>query len=418
MLELYYLKPVTMDRIRGSYLAGAIERYVAWMTVRKFSAHCVHARVPLIMRFGEFARRRGASDVQQLADHIDAFVRRELRKQPVRRRSRQAKRIYVASLRRPIEQLLRIALPERAANPRPMPLTRWAPGFFNYLREERGLREATIVLYRCELACFEGFVGRKGIDLPDRLSPSVFDEFFAERRLRVRASSMHGLCAALRSVLRYMFREGIMRRDLSSAVDGPRTYRLSEIPRCVSWDEVLRTLKRIDRRSAIGKRDYAIVLLLAVYGLRAREVAALTLDDIEWRGAALHIRGRKAGHATIYPLSTQLGEAIVDYVKNARPETESRRIFMVHRAPRRPVEGKIVSDLAGRHLKAAGVVAPRLGSHTLRHSVAQRLVDADFSLKVVGDYLGHRSQSSTAIYAKVSIESLREVALGDGEDIL
>lgn len=180
----------------------------------------------------------------------------------------------------------------------------------------------------------------------------------------------------------------------------------------------MKTLSCIDRRSALGKRDYAILLLLAVYGLRAREVAALTLDDIQWRAEALHIRGRKAGHATDYPLARQVGDAIVDYLKHGRPATTDRRIFLVIRAPRGPITGRIVACQARRYLRAAGIQAPRLGSHTLRHSVAQRLVDADFSLKVVGDYLGHRSPSSSRIYGKVAIESLRELALGDGEAIL
>ena len=155
-----------------------------------------------------------------------------------------------------------------------------------------------------------------------------------------------------------------------------------------------------------------------MYGLRAREVAALTLDDIQWRAEALHIRGRKAGHATDYPLARQVGDAIVDYLKHGRPATIDRRIFLVIRAPRGPITGRIVACQARRYLRAAGIQAPRLGSHTLRHSVAQRLVDADFSLKVVGDYLGHRLPSSSRIYGKVAIESLRELALGDGEAIL
>jgi site-specific recombinase XerD len=161
-----------------------------------------------------------------------------------------------------------------------------------------------------------------------------------------------------------------------------------------------------------------MLVLLAVYGLRAREVAGLTLNDIDWRGATLHVRGRKAGHSTAYPLSARVGEAVLNYIQHGRPATADRRVFMIARAPRRPVTGKVVADRANHYLNTAGVVAPRLGSHTLRHSVAQRLVDADFSLKVIGDYLGHRCPSSTRIYSKVAVESLRELALGDGEQIL
>lgn len=155
-----------------------------------------------------------------------------------------------------------------------------------------------------------------------------------------------------------------------------------------------------------------------MYGLRAREVAALTIDDIAWDAGTLHVRGRKAGHATAYPLASQVRDALIDYLKHRRLATSARRIFVLERAPRTPITGDCVARQTRRYLLMAGVTAPRLGSHTIRHSVAQRLVETDFSLKVVGDYLGHRSLSSTRIYSKLSIDALRDLALGDGEAIL
>lgn len=419
ILERYFILPATVDRIRASPLAAPIERYVTWLADRRSMATTITRRVSVLLRFGDFARRRGLSDVRKLHQHVDSFVRGALRGRALPCASSKARTAYVSELRRPILQMLRVALP-RATSARGLqePLARWAPGLFAYLRDERGLKEDTVRLYRHYLRKFEEYVGRHRIRDPDALSPVVFDGFIAERRRHIRASAMHPVCVALRTLLRYLFREGLIKTDLSSVVEGPRTYRYSEIPRSIAWEQVLRTLKSVDRRSALGKRDYAILLLLAVYGLRAREVAAITLDDLEWRAATLHVRGRKAGNTTAYPLSSQVGDALLDYIRNGRPETTDRRIFMVARAPRGPITGRQVSQQAGRYLKAAGVVVRRLGSHTLRHSVAQRLVDADFSLKVVGDYLGHRSPSSTRIYGKVSIEALRELSLGAEEEIL
>lgn len=418
MLERYFLLPTTVDRIRSSWLAKPIEQYVSWLTERSFTASTIARRVPLILRFGEFARLKGARQVRELAGHLDSFARRELRGRLRPCGSPRARRVFVSDLRRPIEQMLRIVLPRRRPASPSQPFVKWSPHFFPYLREERGLQDATIRLYRHHLARFEQYVTGRRIRRPDALTPAVLDGFLIEARRRNCARALHGACAALRALLRYLFREGLTRTDLSGAVDAPRTYRLAEIPRAIAWDDVLRTLKCVDRRCALGKRDYAILALLAAYGLRAREVAALTLDDIDWRAGTLHIRGRKAGHATSYPLARQVGHALLDYLQHGRPATTERRIFFVGRAPQRPITGSIVARQSGRYLRAAGVRAPRLGSHTLRHSVAQRLVDTEFSLKVVGDYLGHRSPSSSRIYSKVSIESLREVAIGDGEQIL
>jgi len=160
------------------------------------------------------------------------------------------------------------------------------------------------------------------------------------------------------------------------------------------------------------------LLLLVTYGLRGREVAALTLDDIDWKRERLAIPERKAGHSTAFPLSAVVGEALLDYLRQGRPVTADRRVFFRAAAPRRPIGAAAVSSLARFYLLKAGVDVPRPGSHTLRHSAVQRLVDANFDLKTIGDFVGHRSARSTEVYAKVAVEALREVALGDGEEVL
>jgi integrase len=177
-------------------------------------------------------------------------------------------------------------------------------------------------------------------------------------------------------------------------------------------------LESVDRRTALGKRDYAILLLLVSYGLRSREIAALTLEDMDWERERLRVPERKAGHSTAYPLSPIVGEAILDYLKNGRPKTTDRHVFFRGFAPAGPLTAPVVSARAAHYLRRVGVKVPRPGSHTLRHTCVQRLVEAHFSLKAIGDYVGHRSPDSTKIYSKVDMEALREVALGHGEEVL
>jgi integrase len=171
----------------------------------------------------------------------------------------------------------------------------------------------------------------------------------------------------------------------------------------------------VDRRAVVGRRDYAILLLLVTYGLRANEVANLTLDDIDWKRERLSIPLRKAGHWSAYPLASVVGEAIIDYLKNGRPETTDRHVFLRAVAPHTPIGSAAVSSAAAKYLHRAGVQVHRPGSHTLRHTCVQRLVDAEFDLKTVGDYVGHQSPQSTEIYTKVALTALREVAMGNGE---
>lgn len=420
MLEHYYIRPETTDRVQRSWLGKDIESYVTWLSEHHYTARSVHHRVPLLVRFGEFARRRGADCTEVLAGHLDAFVTSQLRHRLQPCRSKEARRHYVLDLRRPIEQFLRV-LRAGSGMPEADDLTlfaQWAPGFLAHLREERGLRATTINGYAYQLTLFEQFLARRRIADPTALSPALLDAFLAERRGHVCAQSLGPTCAALRVLLKYLTREGIIRRDLAGAVDGPRRYSLSNIPRAISVQEVDRMLGTIDRRSISGRRDYAMLLLMVAYGLRAREVAALALDDLDWRASVVHVRGRKAGHAADYPLLAQVGEGLLDYLQHGRPETSDRQIFFRVCAPRGPVTHRIVSLRANHYLLKAGIKVHRPGSHTLRHSCAQRLVDADYSLKVIGDYLGHRHPTSTRIYSKVAIEALREVALGDGEEVL
>jgi site-specific recombinase XerD len=318
--------------------------------------------------------------------------------------------------------MLAVVLPgfEHTGRPhRELPFARAVPGFFGYLADERGLRPETVVSYRHHLACFEAFLDRIGVTGLRELSPAILSAFVAERSgAGLARTTVRGGCGVLRVFLRYAHRQGLLAADLSKAVEWPVAYQLSGIPRSITWAEVARVLGAVERRSPCGKRDYAILLLLVTYGLRAREVAALTLDDIDWRRDRLAIPGRKAGHSTAFPLSAVVGEALVDYLRHGRPPSSDRHVFFRAVAPVRPISRVAVSACARRYLLQAGVQVPRPGSHTLRHTCVQRLVDDGFGFKAIGDFVGHRSPASTAIYAKVAIEPLRQVALGDGEQVL
>jgi integrase/recombinase XerD len=418
MLERYFVQPSTVDRIRASWIGELIERYVVWLTEHKYGARTVYQRVPILFRFGAFAVSQGIERIEQLPAHIDGFVADRLRAHGGQ--SSPAARLKTSSMiRNTIEQMLMVALPGHVPGNRrrcaPDPFIDQAPRFFAYLREERGLREVSIPQYRRFLRGFEAHLNRVGCRTLAALSPTVLGGFVTESASTLGRGAMHGLCSALRVFLRYLCLEGIVRRDLSRCIERPQIYRLADVPRSIDWGEVRRMLEAVERRSPVGRRDYAILLLLVIYGLRAREVARLTLDDIDWKRERLHVRERKADHFAVYPLSPVVGEAILEYLKRDRPQTVDRHLFFRHYAPHLPLTQSAVSSRAAYYLHKAGVTVRRAGSHTLRHTCVQRLVDAGFPPKTIGDYVGHRSASSTEIYTKVDIETLRNVALGDGE---
>jgi site-specific recombinase XerD len=374
----------------------------------------------LLVAFAEFARLEGARSVADLPGHVDAFVDKRISE------SRDARRgigqTLARDIRGPVEQLLELVVAGFEGTGRPhhaVPFAEAVPGFFEYLTSERGLRPATVVSYRHHLDRFEAYLQRAGVTALHELSPALLSAFVAERSgAGLAKTTVREGCGVLRVLLRYAHREGLVRGDLWKTVGWPQAYRLSTIPRSISWDDVGKVLAAVDRRTPCGKRDYAILLLLVTYGLRGREVAALGLDDIDWKRERLAIPERKAGHSTAFPLSSSVGEALVDYLRHGRPTSPDRHVFFRAMAPLRPIGTAAISGCARRYLLRAGIEVPRPGSHTLRHSAVQRLVDADFSLKTIGDFIGHRSAASTEIYAKVAIEPLRRVALGDGEEVL
>ena len=396
MLEEYFVKPATVDRIRGSWIAAEIESYLGWLVDRGYSIKSIWRRVPIAFAFGEFARARGASAVGELPAHVEAFVADRVARHDARTGSTRPMAKEVGG---PVEQLLSVALAGFEPSGRPkhaQPFADVVPGFFGYLVEERGLRPASVLGYRHHLDRFEAYLRRIGVESIQELSPAILSAFVVERAAAGLAkSTVRDGAGVLRVFLRYARREGALASDLSAAVGWPQVYRLSNIPRSISWDAVNRVLAGVDRRTEAGRRDYAILLLLVTYGLRGREIAALTLDDIDWKRERLAIPERKAGHSTAFPLSAMVGEAVLRWGV-ATPSGTGTASSTTSR-------WKVWLALPG---------------FTLRHSAVQRLVDANFDLKTIGDFVGHRSARSTEVYAKVAVEALREVALGDGEAIL
>lgn len=420
MLEQYFVKAETLDRIRASWVGEPVERYVAWLTQQGYAARTVHRRVPLLLQFGEFARERGATSWGELPAHCEAFAEEWGRSRGRGRRTGKVRAQIAGDALNPIRQMLRLVLDgfvDSRSRITPDPFAQSAVGFFGYLRDERGLSERTVKLYRYHLRSFEMYLQRVGVGELDNLSPVLLSSYLAERGRSLGTTGGAGLCAALRVFLRYLWRGKLTCRDLSCAVEPPRTYSLSRVPRSIQWDEVRALLEIVDRRSPLGKRDYAILLLLITYGLRAREVAALTLDDIDWNRERLAVPCRKAGHSTAFPLSSVVGDALVDYLRNGRPESDCRSVFLCVLPPLRPVTYATVSMRVTHYLCKAGIKVPRPGAHTLRHTCVQRLVEAGIPLKTIGDYVGHRSPDSTRIYMKTAIESLRDVAAA-GEQII
>ena len=190
------------------------------------------------------------------------------------------------------------------------------------------------------------------------------------------------------------------------------------IPKGLNRDEVIRLLATSEGDRPFDIRARAILMLLITYGLRAGEVSGLRVDDLEWEQEMLRVRCPKPGRTHLYPLSRGVGQAILRYLREVRPVYPERRLFLTLKAPIRPLSRGVIKGIVSARLNRLGITGKRRGPHALRHAAAQHLLDQGLSMKVVGDYLGHRSVAATSVYAKVQLDALREVADIDLEGLL
>ena len=278
-----------------------------------------------------------------------------------------------------------------------------------YLLAERGLADVTAVLYadlaRPFLASRLDAAGR--LDLAGLTPSDVLAFVLAQAERRPRRSAKL-LVTVLRSLLRFLHVEGMTARPLAQVVPSVAAWRLSGLPRGLEAEQVQALLASCSHETPVGRRDFAILLMLVRLGMRRGEVAALQLEDIDWRAGELLVRG-KGGRVERLPLPADVGEALADYLCNGRPEgAEGRAVFVRVKAPPRaltpPGVSQVVVGAAGR----AGI--GQIGAHRLRHTAATELLRAGAPLVEIGQLLRHRAELTTAIYAKVDRDRLRELA--------
>jgi integrase/recombinase XerD len=281
--------------------------------------------------------------------------------------------------------------------------------FLEELRDQRGYSPETISTRKSALNLFFEWLGKLGISLKG-LSPQVLASYFVQNKARGwKKSTIKAYGTSIRVFLRYASRRGWCAPGLAETVHSPRIYSMAGLPEGPSWEQIQRLIANLNTERPSHIRDRAIVLLLAVYGLRIGEVCGLSLDDLDWANEKLRLRRLKNRRTQEFPLTAEVGNAILKYLQKVRPRASSRSLFLTLRRPYRPMNTGGASSTVFRHVRALGP-APHYGPHSLRHACASHLLDEGFSIKEIGDHLGHRSPRSTQIYAKVQRKKLAQVA--------
>ena len=402
MIDTYALSASTRRRLAEGPLGPFGARYLAWLESHAYARASICRRLRLVGLFNEWVHSRGM-DAGDLDDAIVVeFVHG-------RRRKGKALRLEAFALRQLVELLREQgwlatpALPVKQAPPCAV-----LQDFESFLLEERGVKATTAERYVWFTARFlarhhgAGVLGYKDVELSDLTG---FLLCVAES---APGQTPHA-ATALRAFFRFLIARRMLDRNPADGIPRVTTWRLKTLPDRLARPEVDRVLEGQERETPAGKRNYAILLILARLGLRASEVCDLTLEDVDWRAGTILVHG-KGGREDRLPLPQEVGLALATYVRDGRPRMATRRLFITATAPRHALSRHGVSLVVRLALRRSGVRRDG-GAHLLRHSLASELLHRGASLPEVGQVLRHSLPSSTAIYAKVRIEPLRELAL-------
>jgi len=242
------------------------------------------------------------------------------------------------------------------------------------------------------------------------LSQQIVEAFVVAEGRRVKRQTLQHTVAQLRAFLRFCYDRNELRERLD-AIDTPRTYRGESPPRALPWNLVQSLLRSIDRSSAAGLRDHAILWLMAHYGLRPSEIVTLSLASIDWEAKTLRVEQRKTRSVLILPLADKTLRVLKSYVHRGRPTSVHPELFLRLRAPEGPIKHTAICDLYKKCVRQSGLSLDDSCSYDLRHTFAMRLLERGIGIKLIGDLLGHRSLESTCVYLRLQTKALREVAL-------
>jgi site-specific recombinase XerD len=403
MVDHFLRDDAAVQRMRASPLGAQLDSFAAVLSALGYARASIRDRLWTVAALGRWLKRRGLSATDLTRDAAASFLRRCASRSRVHRGAAATVRLFLEHLER------QAVIP---ASPRhdPTPIQALQARYEGYLRNDRGLSPVTGPRHRCVLrrflhACF----GDGPIDLRTLTAADVTRYVVAQTPTRSPASAqLHA--STLRSFLRFLWQAGEIASDLTAAIPPVRRWRLVNVPKYLAPDDVTRVLHACDRTTPVGRRDYAILLLLARLGLRGGEVVRLDLDDIDWHTGEVTVRGKGSVRSRL-PLPCDVGDALATYLQRDRPRCATRRAFVRARAPHRGLgHPSSVSTLVRVALTRAGVRAPMHGAHLLRHSLATDLLRRGASMADIGDVLRHQHPQTTEIYAKVDLPRLRGLA--------
>ncbi len=380
-----------------------VEEFAEWLRQKGYQDSTIKYKLSVVPHVEAFFAERGAQRLDDLTcDDLEeawfAFCRE-------RRCAGSTPRLIKSFMME--SHGLKPTVPESST-----PICRELDRFESHLRNVRGLADSTIRGYMAAIREFLEYLGLD--DYPAGLTDLTLKQIYGyleKRTPGLQRRTVGNTVSFLRAFLRFEHGQGVISKPLHEMIDSPRIYRHERLPRALPWETVRALLASIDRGNSSGIRSYAILLLMATYGMRSSKVASLTLDDIDWNAGIIRIRKRKCGAPLVLPLIDEVGEALVEYLARERPEVDRRELFLRRIAPSGPIGEGAINQLFHSCVARSGLDIPQRGPHCIRHSFAVHLLREGATLKTIGDLLGHKDARSTCTYLRLATEDLRDVAL-------
>jgi len=410
MLEYYSKQPHVQARIKANALYKQIRKLIYYLRHCGYQPKTIKMYIPKVVHFGIWLKDNGIAVSSVNRDTISSFLNGHLpncRCAPPCSRNR----IYV---RAALNCLLCI-LPSQNQMPQKTditPIEKELDELKAHLSDVCGFSNSTI---RYQIRYIRKFL----LDIFDKqqvkhqdINPHQVMKYVSQKAKQYKLNSLQNLTYSLRCYFRFLQLEGKSFRNLIDAVPTIPSWKLATIPKTMTKEQLARFIASFNRKTPSGQRDYTMALCFLELGLRASEVRDLLLDDIDWKNSTVTIRASKTLRSRILPLPNHLGNALASYLKNGRPKTNSRNIFIRHRAPKdKPVTINIVSGAMCRAYKRASLEKQISGTHIFRHTLATEIHQKGATLKEVADILGHKCIDTTTIYTKVNLTMLAKVAL-------
>lgn len=390
------------QRVCVEQLASHIDSFAKFLAAEGYAAHTIKTKCAWVVDLSHWLKRCGLPLAELDEERIRQFHAR--RRDSTRRGDAATGDQLLEFLRR------RSAVPSLPRKTDRSALGRLMEDYGRYLSSQRGLACSTVVGYlRIVRRFLSEHFGNKALRLQALRSADLHRFVLCEAR-RVSRAHAGTTVTTLRSFLCFLRQRGTIKTDLAAALFGVAYWRFSHLPKSLPPEQVERLLRSCDRSTPSGRRDYAILLLLARLGLRGGEVLAMTLDDLDWECGDILVRG-KGQRLERLPLPKEVGAALVHYLRHGRPACSTRKVFIRLKAPRHGLRLSAICCVVRRALQRAGLDPEFKGAHLLRHSLATKMLRRGASLGEIGQLLRHRQPTTTQIYAKVDIEALRGIAL-------